>query len=123
MIEDVRLDVFVDSPFGRVREAVNLQRQSLGPRAELTNNQRHAFVDLRVILQVVVRVCAKSADVRQPPSIHFRVHLGRESLVVVGQLLFLVLNVVLQQCETREMINFVLRLEADRRHVDEKLRA
>ncbi len=38
VIEDVRLDVFVYSPFGRAREAVNLQRQSLGTRGELTNH-------------------------------------------------------------------------------------
>ena len=71
-----------------------------------------------MILQVVVCVRAKCADVRQPPSVHFRVHFGRESRIVIGQLLFLVLDVVFQQRETCEMINFVLRLETDRRHVD-----
>ena len=50
-----------------------------------------------MILEVVVCVGAKGADIRQLAPVNFFVDFVRESCIVVGELLLLFLDVILQQ--------------------------
>ena len=63
MVEDIRLDIFVSVPLGRVGEAVNLYRQTLRRRVELAHKQRHVFGNMAVGAQIFDNIGAEGTDI------------------------------------------------------------
>ena len=81
MIENIRLNILVPGPLGGVGEAVNLDGQPLRSGGQLAHQKRHVLVNVRMILQIIKDVGAKSTRVGQPALVHLGLHFGSEARI------------------------------------------
>ena len=114
VIEDIRLDPLVLRPFRRRREAIDLDRQSVGGRIALPDQEGHVLPDLGMGLQIVEHVGPERTDVGEPsrvdrifPRFLYGTVRLREQRLFPGEILA-------EHVEPLEVLDLVFPQEADR---------
>ena len=107
MVENIRLDRFVDRPLDRIGEAIDFEREALRPRRQLPHHQREIGArNTGVAAQIGNHIGPQRADIGDPPRID-RIVVARQFMAVpLGDLLLLAREVVVEQAEALEPGDF-----------------
>jgi len=109
VIENVRLNLFERRPDGRVRKAVDFQRQAFGSRIHLAHQQCHAFVYAGMIAQIIVYIGPKRTDIGELTPVDRIVGAVAKLLVPFGDFLGLLGQIIRQPINCAKSGSLVIR--------------